>query len=184
MRYCGDNFVIEMYKLIVYGQNSTIFFYGYNTKMQQKKEEGKDHRHFMNRNVTEFRHIMKHSYITENDLSWVINLRDNNIPKNIEAKESSPPEVFFKKTAVSDFKVYKKEAKSVNKIRPNQYDHFYLKSKDQKHQTQNPLNFYSSLRTDKWKTETVNTPSHKSFVNFPYKDRGANPKFLKKVCFC
>jgi hypothetical protein len=52
----------------------------------------------MNRNVTEFRHIMKNSYITENDLNWVINLRDNNIPAQVLPKDSQPPDVFFKKT--------------------------------------------------------------------------------------
>jgi len=32
----------------------------------------------MSRNVTEFRHLIKNSNITENDLNWVIGLRENN----------------------------------------------------------------------------------------------------------
>jgi hypothetical protein len=47
--------------------------------MLERKERGKQARiKFMNRNVTDFRHLIKQSYITENDLNWVINLRDNN----------------------------------------------------------------------------------------------------------
>lgn len=45
----------------------------------------------MNRNVTEFRHIMKDSYITENDLNWVINLRDINIPAQVAPRDPQPP---------------------------------------------------------------------------------------------
>jgi hypothetical protein len=33
----------------------------------------------MSRNVTEFRHLIKNSNVTENDLNWVIGLRENNI---------------------------------------------------------------------------------------------------------
>lgn len=63
----------------------------------------------MNRNVTEFRHFMKNSYITENDLNWVINLRDNNVPAQVIAKESQPPEVFFKKTKTFEIRCKSQE---------------------------------------------------------------------------
>jgi len=37
--------------------------------------ENKKIKNFMNRNVTEFRHLMNHSSMMENDLNWVIGLR-------------------------------------------------------------------------------------------------------------
>jgi hypothetical protein len=45
----------------------------------------------MNRNVTEFRHFIAHSNVTENDLNWVINLRDNNVPAQVLSKKAEPP---------------------------------------------------------------------------------------------
>ncbi len=55
----------------------------------------------MQRNVTDFRHFLTKSYINENDLNWAMGLRDNQIPKTIEHRDPSAPEVFFKKTMIS-----------------------------------------------------------------------------------
>ena len=55
----------------------------------------------MQRNVTDFRHLLSKCYVTEADLNWTMNLRDNSIPKNMQHKEPSAPEVFFKKTMLS-----------------------------------------------------------------------------------
>ena len=40
----------------------------------------------MQRNVTEFRHLLSKCYVTEADLNWTMNLRDSSIPKNMEHK--------------------------------------------------------------------------------------------------
>ena len=58
----------------------------------------------MQRNVTEFRHLLSKCYVTESDLVWTMGLRDNHVPKIIEHKEPSAPEVFFKKTMVSSIR--------------------------------------------------------------------------------
>lgn len=55
----------------------------------------------MQRNVTEFKHFLTKSYINEDDLNWVMGLRDNKIPKTIEHRDPSAPDVFFKKTMIS-----------------------------------------------------------------------------------
>lgn len=55
----------------------------------------------MQRNVTDFRHLLSKCYVTESDLVWTMGLRDNSIPKTIEHKDPVAPEVFFKKTMIS-----------------------------------------------------------------------------------
>lgn len=78
--------------------------------LEDKTEKQKQRiKKFMNRNVTEFRHFMKNSYITENDLNWVINLRDNNIPVQITPTDSQPPDVFFKKTKAFEIRCKSQE---------------------------------------------------------------------------
>ena len=37
----------------------------------------------MQRNVTDFQHLLTNCYITESDLNWTMNLRDGSIPKKI-----------------------------------------------------------------------------------------------------
>lgn len=61
----------------------------------------------MNRNVTEFRHLIKNCYTTENDLNWVINLRDNNI-KPVSKTSDATPDVYYKQTKSAEFKIRKK----------------------------------------------------------------------------
>lgn len=45
----------------------------------------------MSRNVTEFRHLINSGIATENDLNWVINLRENLVTQTPKPQESSPP---------------------------------------------------------------------------------------------
>lgn len=58
----------------------------------------------MQRNVTEFRHLLSKCYLNEGDLNWTMGLRDNPVAKTIEHREPSAPEVFFKKTMVSSIR--------------------------------------------------------------------------------
>lgn len=60
---------------------------------------------------------MKHSYITENDLTWVINLRDNQIPNDIKPTDTHPPEVYFKKTSNFERRCVSQE--QLSRRRPN-----------------------------------------------------------------
>jgi hypothetical protein len=55
----------------------------YNSSIIAMESEFKG-KQFMSRNVTEFRHLMKKHYINENDLNWVINLREHKSPHAIE----------------------------------------------------------------------------------------------------
>ena len=50
-----------------------------------KKAEKKS-KNLMQRNVTDFRHLLSKCYVTESDLTWTMGLRDNSIPKTIEHK--------------------------------------------------------------------------------------------------
>lgn len=74
--------------------------------MPEKKSEDKQtkKRNFMSRNVTEFRHLLSKGSPTENDLNWVINLRQDVVPTKIQRGDSSPPEVYFKKTELTNIR--------------------------------------------------------------------------------
>lgn len=73
----------------------------------------------MSRNVTEFKHLMKNRFITENDLDWVINLRDNCSPVTNKSQLSGPPEVYFKKTKAFQNKTHKDENQQQTRVIPN-----------------------------------------------------------------
>ena len=45
----------------------------------------------MQRNVTEFRHLLGACYITENDLNWTMGLRDFSVPKIVPHLEAHAP---------------------------------------------------------------------------------------------
>lgn len=88
--------------------------------------EGRE-KNFMNRNVTEFKHLLGNSHATENDLNWVIGLRENPPAPKLHHTESVPPEVFFKSTASAKFRAQRTKNSNKSSIVPNQYSHIYLK---------------------------------------------------------
>ena len=61
----------------------------------------------MARNVTEFKHLIKNRFITDNDLDWVINLRDNNALPIKKTYNAGPPDVYYKKTKTFEIKTNK-----------------------------------------------------------------------------
>lgn len=102
----------------------------------------------MSRNVTEFRHLLNKCYITESDLNWTMGLRDNNIPKTIQHKEPSAPEVFFKKTALSTIRDELKLKEHKFTLNAAEYDHMLVKKQEKTpaKQTLDQLKFYTDLR--------------------------------------
>ena len=81
----------------------------------------------MQRNVTEFRHLLSKCHVTEPDLNWVMNLRDNQIPKTIEHKDPAAPEVFFKKTMVSTIREELKSKEDKFTLNAAEYNHMITK---------------------------------------------------------
>jgi hypothetical protein len=61
----------------------------------------------MARNVTEFKHLIKNKFITENDLDWVINLRDNNTMPIKKTYNAGTSDVYYKKTKTFEIKTNK-----------------------------------------------------------------------------
>lgn len=70
-------------------------------------EENKRRHHsqnIMTRNVTEFRHLIKNSYTTENDILWATNLRSYTKSPTHVNKDGSPPDVYHKKTELTQIR--------------------------------------------------------------------------------
>ena len=65
-------------------------------------ESQKKQKQFMQRNVTDFRHLIKEGFSTENELNWAITLREHpKIPKGVATK-SEPFQVFYKDTQLNE----------------------------------------------------------------------------------
>jgi hypothetical protein len=105
----------------------------------------------MQRNVTEYRHLLSKCYVTEADLNWTMGLRDNSVPKTIEHKESSAPDVFFKKTMISTIRDELKSKEGKQTINVAEYGHMMSKrlEKTPEKQTEEQIRFYNQLRSDK-----------------------------------
>ena len=53
----------------------------------------------LSKNVTDYKHFLKHAYITEEDINWTTNLRNyEKINPPTEGSSTLPPDVFYKKT--------------------------------------------------------------------------------------
>lgn len=126
----------------------------------------------MNRNVTEFQHFIAQPHITENDLNWVINLRDNNIPAQVPPSDPQPPEVFFKKTKAFEIRCKSQDQREhVRKYQANEYDHMILKHPQAAKQTEQQINFYSTLRSNDNYNENTTLGHIQKFDTRPFKDR-------------
>lgn len=124
----------------------------------------------MCRNVTEFRHLINSGSNTQNDLNWVINLRDNIATDKFHPKDSAPPEVYFKKTELSAIRLALKEEPGISKVHANNFDHMILKGDKHQKQTQEQLHFYSQLRSNDSQNISY-AKSEKEFTCIPFKDR-------------
>lgn len=124
----------------------------------------------MNRNVTEFQHFIAQPQITENDLNWVINLRDNNIPAQVPPSNPQPPEVFFKRTKAFEIRC-KSQEQQVKKYHANEYDHMILKHPQAAKQTEEQIHFYSTLRSNENHSPNATIGNAQRFDTRPFKDR-------------
>ena len=139
----------------------------------------------MQRNVTQFRHLLSKNHVTQHDLEWTIGLRENNIPKKIERKEPAAPEVFFKKTALETIRGDIRSKEKLNVVHANEYDYMVTKQFEKEgpkspKQTINQLHFYSSLRRQ-GTLKGLGSVSQKQFISLPKKDRNEFPTFIRKV---
>ena len=93
------------------------------------KKTEKPSKSLMQRNVTDFRHLLSKSHITEANLTWTMNLRDSSVPKTITHKEPSAPDVFFKKTLLSSIRdeMFEKEREQKKTINVGEYGHMMHK---------------------------------------------------------
>lgn len=89
-------------------------------------EQTKKPKKFMSRNVTEFRHLLKMSYINENDLNWMIGLRENP-PAQSLSKNCSPPEVYSKKTKLFEIREVNRLKDKPHLINGHSFGHMLLK---------------------------------------------------------
>ena len=126
--------VVEEGMMFIVDVNNTkpIVFYNYPSMQSQQQK----HQKFMQRNVTDFKHLIKEGFSTENELNWAINLREHpNIPKSIP-KRSEPFQVYFKETRAVEER--RKEKENEQKIRSHDYPHMIAHSdpSDGKHSKQ------------------------------------------------
>ncbi len=98
-------------------------------------------------------------------------LRNNEIPKAIEIKEPVAPEVFFKKTALSNIRDELKQKQQKVVFNTSDYGHMIPRKLDRtpEKQTLQQLKFYTDLRKNEKFDQMYASKSNKQFDLVPYK---------------
>lgn len=134
----------------------------------------------MSQNVSQYLHMMENCHIKENYIKWAINLRTNEPIKGNQVKEVAVPDVYFKKTKLSQMKMNKDSDKR-NNFNTADFIQFLAKNEQFSYFNESCLNYVTSLRA--YSSSKKEQGEKERFSSIAFKNKNKYPNFLKKVYF-